>query len=187
MDFCRFKYVPEMLEEILFPAVGVTPVVPVTRRKRRRVDDEDVEMRDGMTREMRAVILETGKESYLLSPSEAEGEGGRVYDIALMLEGSEVVVEEDGPVEVAVVPAAVTATATAMAIHSPEPMGGGGVMGKVVPPSVPVPVPSLQVLQRGLGRGMMRVERGGVYVLDPEADGGEWVIQVRRWRWGARM
>lgn len=44
--------------------------------------------------EPRSVILETFKESYLLSPSNGDGDGQCAYDIALILE-AECVLEED--------------------------------------------------------------------------------------------
>lgn len=105
-----FKYVPDALKNILFPS----PVAePSARGKRRRTRDaEDVEMLDGnalaliITKSsppaqevsLRPVILETPKESYLLSPSSlAEGTASpRSYEIALILETE--VVEEDEPV-----------------------------------------------------------------------------------------
>lgn len=80
-------------------------------RKRRRLDRlEDIKMADlpsaGLlpTTDLRPIVLETGKESYLLSPnilpSPSSGGPCRVYDIALILEAEEVVVVEEQPNEV---------------------------------------------------------------------------------------
>jgi len=72
-------------------------------RKRRRLDhSDDVEMaaaKPTLAPDLRRpVVLETGKESYLLSPSllslPSSSEPCRVYDIALILEAEVVVVEE---------------------------------------------------------------------------------------------
>jgi len=115
-----YKYNPSLLKEILFPSLrsssGSDGPPP---RKRRRVQEpdtsEDVEMADVTTLSTpenkddapRSVILETAKESYLLSPSvllspTSSGLGGskRLYDIALILEAEVVVEEEQTGVEV---------------------------------------------------------------------------------------
>lgn len=110
---CSYKYVPSLVEDILFPSTTTSPSSSSRPppKKRRRIDhqeklDLDVEMEDG-TRPSRKnggeepwlgkrpVILETAKESYLLSPStltspsEEEGEMKQMYDIALILEAEE--------------------------------------------------------------------------------------------------
>ncbi|KAF5316649.1 hypothetical protein D9619_006248 [Psilocybe cf. subviscida] len=109
-----FKYVPDALKNLLFPS----PVSESssTRGKRRRAREvEDVEMLDGnalaltipkpaslsQTVPLRPVILETSKESYLLSPS-LPVDGAikpRSYEIALILETEVVVEEEQASVE----------------------------------------------------------------------------------------
>jgi hypothetical protein len=128
---CRYKYVPLLIEDILFPSAESSTTMarsssssdgarPHKKRRRLRQDKskleggtlEDVEMDDGTRhkrlaeeesrQEKRPVILETVKESYLLSPSTPapdEGERRYMYDIALILE-AEVVVEEELPVDV---------------------------------------------------------------------------------------
>ena len=95
----RYKYVPSLIKEILFPSPQPSP----PPRKRRRIEDADVDSNsdnNGVDLQ-RSLILETVKESYLLSPSVDSPElgEGRKYDICLILE-KEVVVEVD-PVLVA--------------------------------------------------------------------------------------
>ncbi|KAF8972786.1 hypothetical protein BDZ97DRAFT_858719 [Flammula alnicola] len=120
-----YKYVPSLLKEIIFPSPRSNTADDPPARKRRRVQEtEDVEMadagvaatadtttktatksRDSNTELARPVILETAKESYLLSPSAPavsddvteSAPAGRSYEIALILE-TEVVVEEEQPV-----------------------------------------------------------------------------------------
>ena len=92
--FFRYKYVPSLIKEILFPSPQPSP----PPRKRRRIEDADVDSRpdtNGVELQ-RSLILETVKESYLLSPSvdSPESGEGRKYDICLILE-KEVVVEVD--------------------------------------------------------------------------------------------
>ena len=107
--YYRYKYVPSMLKDVLFP-VGSSPIDTASSRKRRHAQEsEDVEMMDVETlittssvrsqRDLsRPVILETAKESYLLSPSILTAESAipveRMYELALILE-TEVVVEDD--------------------------------------------------------------------------------------------
>jgi hypothetical protein len=112
----RYKYDPDLLRRILFPSPSLkTDQQPP--RKRRRIDDAedgdiamDIDPDDPATAssplsEARSVILETPKESYLLSPSILDnGDGARAYDIALVLEGE---LEEEAPT---VVPAPVVET-----------------------------------------------------------------------------
>ena len=97
--FSRYKYVPSLIKEILFPSPQPSP----PPRKRRRIEEADVDSNpDNNGVELqRSLILETVKESYLLSPSvdSPESGEGRKYDICLILE-KEVVVEVD-PVLVA--------------------------------------------------------------------------------------
>lgn len=88
-----YKYVPSLIKEILFPSPQPSP----PPRKRRRIEDPDAGSSpdNNNTNELqRSLILETVKESYLLSPSVDSTEGGRKYDICLILE-KEVVVEVD--------------------------------------------------------------------------------------------
>jgi hypothetical protein len=93
----RYKYVPSLIKEILFPSPQPSP----PPRKRRRIEDADMDSspdnnsNNGVELQ-RSLILETVKESYLLSPSvdSPESGEGRKYDICLILE-SEVVVEVD--------------------------------------------------------------------------------------------
>ena len=109
---CRYKYVPNVLKEILFPSPRSSSAdQPPPRKRRRTLETEDVEMestdniastssasQNGDT--LRPVILETVKESYLLSPSILSSSSSssvdkrQTYDIALILE-AEVVVEEE--------------------------------------------------------------------------------------------
>ena len=108
---CRYKYVPNVLKEILFPSPRSSSADQPPPKKRRRIQEtEDVEMenadnnvtptssipQNGDT--IRPVILETVKESYLLSPnilsSSLSVDVRQTYDIALILE-AEVVVEEE--------------------------------------------------------------------------------------------
>jgi hypothetical protein len=135
-------------------------------KKRRRVGQErveqggsieDVEMEDG-TRPThlvdedpllgkRPVILETAKESYLLSPSiqceeEGEGEKRQMYDLALILE-AEVVVEEE--------------------VVAAEPAEREGRVGR---DETPVPILLAQSLKDGESRGV-DVERGSVPLKMP--------------------
>lgn len=105
---CRYKYVPNLLKEILFPSPRSSSSDQPPPRKRRRTQDiEDIEMENADNNNvaptssvppqgdiLRPVILETVKESYLLSPSSVEAK--QTYDIALILE-AEVVVEEEPP------------------------------------------------------------------------------------------
>ena len=111
---CRYKYVPNVLKEILFPSPRSSSAdQPPPRKRRRTQETEDVEMesidnnnvtptssvsQNGDT--LRPVILETVKESYLLSPSILSSspsvDARQTYDIALILE-AEVVVEEEPP------------------------------------------------------------------------------------------
>jgi len=78
---------------------------PPPKKRRRLQDPEDVDMADAeppspvspVTQDkdsLRPVILETAKESYLLSPSD---ESPGAYDIALVLEAEVVVEEEPAP------------------------------------------------------------------------------------------
>ena len=108
---------PNVLKEILFPSPrSSSPDQPPPKKRRRTRETEDVEMestdnnnvtptssvaQNGDT--LRPVILETVKESYLLSPSVLASSSSSVdvrqtqtYDIALILE-AEVVVEEEPP------------------------------------------------------------------------------------------
>ena len=107
---------PNVLKEILFPSPQSSSDQPPPRKRRRTQDAEDVEMEStdnnnvtpptssvpqhGDT--LRPVILETVKESYLLSPNVVSSSSSVVvdarqtYDIALILE-AEVVVEEEPP------------------------------------------------------------------------------------------
>ncbi|KAF9525960.1 hypothetical protein CPB83DRAFT_858689 [Crepidotus variabilis] len=99
-----YKYIPDLLQNVLFP----TSPASSPSHKRRRTDDDDIEMMDlevetpvvAVREPIRPVILETTKERYLLSPSadQPDANSGRSYDIALILE-AEVVVEEEPPVE----------------------------------------------------------------------------------------
>ena len=111
---CRYKYVPNVLKEILFPSSRSSLAdQPPPRKRRRTQENEDVEMEStdnnnvtpsasvpqhGDT--LRPVILETVKESYLLSPSilssSSSVDAQQTYDIALILE-AEVIVEEEPP------------------------------------------------------------------------------------------
>jgi len=95
----RYKYVPSLIKEILFPSPQPSP----PPRKRRRTEDADMDSspynhnhNSNGVELRRSLILETVKESYLLSPSvdSPESGEGRKYDICLILE-SEVVVEVD--------------------------------------------------------------------------------------------
>jgi hypothetical protein len=106
----RYKYVPDVLKEIVFPSPQSPSDQPPPRKRRRTQETEDVEMEStdvtptssvpqhGDT--LRPVILETVKESYLLSPSILSSfpsvDAQQTYDIALILE-AEVVVEEEPP------------------------------------------------------------------------------------------
>ena len=93
---------PNVLKEILFPSPSSDQ--PPPRKRRRTQENEDVEMDNGDNSlastslhgdSLRPVILETVKESYLLSPSIPSSVDARqTYDIALILE-AEVVVEEE--------------------------------------------------------------------------------------------
>ena len=107
---------PSILKEILFPSPRSPLDRPPPRKRRRTQDAEDVEMEStdnnnvtpptssipqyGDT--LRPVILETVKESYLLSPNVLSSspsvvvDARQTYDIALILE-AEVVVEEEPP------------------------------------------------------------------------------------------
>ena len=108
---CRYKYVPNVLKEILFPSQRSSSAdQPPPKKRRRTQETEDIDMdnnnitstssvpQNGDT--LRPVILETVKESYLLSPSILSSSSSSVdrqtYDIALILE-AEVVVEEEPP------------------------------------------------------------------------------------------
>ena len=111
---CRYKYVPNVLKEILFPSPRSSSAdQPPPRKRRRTLETEDVEMESTDNNSvtptssvpehgdsLRPVILETVKESYLLSPSILSSspsvDGLQTYDIALILE-AEVVVEEEPP------------------------------------------------------------------------------------------
>ena len=110
---CRYKYVPTVLKEILFPSSQSSSYQPPPRKRRRTLDTEDVEMEGSDNNNvtstpsvpqhgdtLRPVILETVKESYLLSPSILSSSPSldvqQTYDIALILE-AEVVVEEEPP------------------------------------------------------------------------------------------
>ena len=102
----RYKYLPSLLKEILFPSPRTSAVdAPPPKKRRRLQDPEDVDMADAeppspvspVTQDkdsLRPVILETAKESYLLSPSD---ESPGAYDIALVLEAEVVVEEEPAP------------------------------------------------------------------------------------------
>jgi hypothetical protein len=98
----RYKYQPFVLKDILFPLPATpTPDRPPPRKRRRTtIGSEDIIMDVDPTEEPpaptpnRPVILETPKETYMLSlthGSEFSPEG-RKYDISLILEGE---VEED--------------------------------------------------------------------------------------------
>ena len=105
---CRYKYVPNVLKEILFPSPRSSSAdQPPPKKRRRTRETEDVEMENADNKvtpttsipqngdTIRPVILETVKESYLLSPSILSSVDARqTYDIALILE-AEVVVEEE--------------------------------------------------------------------------------------------
>lgn len=97
-----YKYEPAILKDILFPAPSgsTTDRPPARKRRRTTIASADILMEDPEESEPppptpnRPVILETVKESYLLSlahGSEFSLEG-RKYDISLILEGE---VEED--------------------------------------------------------------------------------------------
>ncbi|KAF8892167.1 hypothetical protein BD779DRAFT_96066 [Infundibulicybe gibba] len=82
-----YKYDPMVLKDILFPPASAATPPP---RKRQRIEepianmmDVDTETAEHIT-QRRAIILETPKESYLLSPS--DGMGMR-YDVSLLLDG----------------------------------------------------------------------------------------------------
>ncbi|PPQ64360.1 hypothetical protein CVT24_008429 [Panaeolus cyanescens] len=123
-DLCvGYKYLPSMLEELLFPSPRPTP--SETRKRRRPTDDTDVEMADadspynGLASEEtaeppRPIILETAKERYLLSPSvlpkpstptsavssqQGANKQPILYDIGLVLEAEVVVEEETVPID----------------------------------------------------------------------------------------
>ena len=108
----RYKYVPALLQEVLFPSRSSNVDAPPARKRRRLDHSEDVEMANlpsagpSPAPDLRPVVLETGKESYLLSPSllSLPSSSGpcRVYDIALILE-AEVVVEEEQPIDAEIV------------------------------------------------------------------------------------
>jgi hypothetical protein len=100
---------PNVLKEILFPSPrsSSTDQSPPRKRRRRTQETEDVEMENTDNKvtptsygdTLRPVILETVKESYLLSPSVLSSSSVDVqqtYDIALILE-AEVIVEEEPP------------------------------------------------------------------------------------------
>jgi hypothetical protein len=116
----RYKYVPTMLKEILFPSARSPVVDAAFSRKRRHVQEiEDIEMASVETPMItsaistlrtqrtvfdlgRSVILETAKESYLFSPSIPAASDGpielpkeRAYELALILETETEVLEED--------------------------------------------------------------------------------------------
>ena len=110
--FIRYKYAPNVLKEILFPSPRSSSWDhPPPRKRRRTQETEDIEMENTDNNNnvvsvpqhgdiLRPVILETVKESYLLSPSIPSSsslvETQQTYDIALILE-AEVVVEEEPP------------------------------------------------------------------------------------------
>lgn len=116
----RYKYVPTMLKEILFPSAHSSVVDAASSRKRRYVQEiEDIEMANAETPMItgatsthrtqrtvsdlgRSVILETAKESYLFSPCIPTASDGptelpkeRAYELALVLETETEVLEED--------------------------------------------------------------------------------------------
>jgi hypothetical protein len=104
--------VPNVLKEILFPSPRSSSDQPPPRKRRRTQEKEDVEMDNGDNSlasaslhgdSLRPVILETVKESYLLSPSipssSSSVDARQTYDIALILEAEVVVEEEPLPVE----------------------------------------------------------------------------------------
>lgn len=117
----RYKYLPNLLQELLFPSPRSSAPDAPSARKRRRIqpnESNDVEMADadslnssGVTDDSaeppRPIILETAKERYLLSPSvlpkpatptsPVSSQSVKqliMYDIGLVLE-AEVVVEEE--------------------------------------------------------------------------------------------
>ena len=101
---------PNVLKEILFPSPRSSSDQPPPRKRRRTQENEDVEMESADVAStstvpqhgdtLRPVILETVKESYLLSPSILSSspsvDARQTYDIALILE-AEVIVEEEPP------------------------------------------------------------------------------------------
>lgn len=102
----RYKYDPAVVKGILFPGAEEDHPPP---KKRRKLDPtENPELMDVETEDTssssspvsypktRPVMLETAKESYLLSPS-GNGGGPHVYDIALVLEAE---LEEEPVLEV---------------------------------------------------------------------------------------
>lgn len=102
-----------MLKDILFPSSDSLNMAP-SRKRRQVLEAEDVEMADAdaptnifsvrTQRDLgRPVILETAKESYLLSPSvlppsESSAPAERVYELALILETETEVVDDDAAV-----------------------------------------------------------------------------------------
>ena len=90
----RFKYDPVIVKNILFPG---RDDVRLPLKKRRRIDNSSENTETAMDIQVdntsrpfypktRPVILETPKESYLLSPSTPNGNSPHTYDIALILE-----------------------------------------------------------------------------------------------------
>ncbi|KAF9466193.1 hypothetical protein BDZ94DRAFT_1252322 [Collybia nuda] len=111
-----YKYNPDLLRRLLFPSPTMKADRQPPRKRRRTEDGEGMDI-DGddatitmPLSEPRSVILETLKESYLLSPSALNtGDGVRAYDIALVLEGEleeEAVIIAPGPAEDVIPPTA---------------------------------------------------------------------------------
>ena len=226
----RYKYVPNLLKEILFPSPrSSSSDQPPSRKRRRTQDSEDsieMEIEDDNNIAstssvspqqgdiLRPIILDTVKESYLLSPS--SGDVRQTYDIALILE-AEVVVEEEPPLvesernldggDDTLPPAKPidggpsTTEGTTIITQSKTPESRLDKEEEMPPSSSPPPTDTLtledelsakpqfavQVLQRNLTKDMFRFMDEGVYVKEDgmETD-SEWVIQVKDWKWAPK-
>ena len=218
---------PSVLKETLFPSLrSFSSDQPPPRKRRRTQENEDVEMENADNNvastsfvpcdTLRPVILETVKESYLLSPgiplSSSSVDARETYDIALILE-ADVVVEEEPPLAESERNTALDATKPVHVIDGPsitektDPSVASAqskTLDSILKPvelSSSPPTDSLtledettkpqfavQVLQRNLTRDMFRFVDEGVYVKE-DGDGGmetEWVIQVKDWKWAPK-
>lgn len=150
-----FKYVPSVLQDVLFPGSSMLDCQPPPKKRRKVDDSADVEMADAQLsapqrNPPKPIVLLTELEQYLLSPCTAEQAAGSdliKYDVSLLAPNSSRTTES-------------TTTSTNGNSQAPEPK------------------PDIKALKSGVGQPSFRFLREEIAIEE------DLKIRICGWRWG---